>query len=115
MAEEEDRVHIGKAWSAAGRLTRRHERRFGDDRGVRPYICVVDTGFIAKPLHYSQCMRDGIVLTDAVTRVCPRKDDLFIRALSCRRSACATSLGTCKGANQSGGSECKCDSSRKHI
>ena len=109
VAEKKDGVDIGEAWPAAGGLSGRHERRLRNDRGVRPYIGVVHTRFIAEPLDDSQRVGHGLMLPDAVTRVRPRENDLLIGPLSRRCAARAASLPTGEGAEQKGNSKPQSD------
>src|SRR5438093_11627734 len=76
MPKEEDGVNIRQARAAARGPTVCLERRPGNDRRVRPYICVVDSRLITQPLYDCQRVGDRVMLADAVARVRPRENDI---------------------------------------
>ena len=76
VAEEEDRVDVGQARAAAGRLAGRPQRVLRDDVRVGADVAVVGARLVAEPLDHRHRVRHRVVLRDAVPGVGPDQQRL---------------------------------------
>ena len=80
MAQKEDGVDVGEAWSAAGRCAVGLLGILGDDVRIGADVGVVEPGFLAQTLDDGHGVRCGIMLGDTVARVGPSENHF----LACR-------------------------------